>query len=238
MKRTEANYQDLLKVIALTAMIIDHLGLYLFPDQTWMRIIGRYAMPLFCFFAGYNFKGNLRIRIFVYGAILYVASYLLIFKILIPANILISIFAGLLFLKFFGDKLKNFWVGYFFVVLFGCMWMITKDFFDYGGIALSIVILGYMTRKLPELKYWLTFAAVAIGFIHRYFVFYSFTQFEQFATLAVSALCFISLNAISYDRKISVNLVPISSKMLEIYFIHLLIIRLIWFYYYISQNIS
>ncbi len=39
-----------LKIIACLTMLIDHMGLLLFPQAEWMRWIGRLAFPLFAFF--------------------------------------------------------------------------------------------------------------------------------------------------------------------------------------------
>ena len=38
-----------LKIIAMISMIIDHVGDNFFPEQTWMRIVGRIAFPIFVF---------------------------------------------------------------------------------------------------------------------------------------------------------------------------------------------
>lgn len=38
-----------LKLIALLSMVLDHVGDNFFPDQIWMRALGRMAMPLFAF---------------------------------------------------------------------------------------------------------------------------------------------------------------------------------------------
>ncbi len=38
-----------LKIIAMISMIFDHVGDNFFPDQTWMRVIGRIALPVFAF---------------------------------------------------------------------------------------------------------------------------------------------------------------------------------------------
>lgn len=38
-----------LKIIAMISMVLDHVGDNFFPDQIWMRIIGRIAMPIFAF---------------------------------------------------------------------------------------------------------------------------------------------------------------------------------------------
>jgi len=40
---------DLLKLIAIFAMFVDHLGAALFPGVREMRIIGRIAFPIFCY---------------------------------------------------------------------------------------------------------------------------------------------------------------------------------------------
>lgn len=40
---------NMLKIIALVSMTIDHMGLMLFPDVRWMRIVGRIAFPIFAF---------------------------------------------------------------------------------------------------------------------------------------------------------------------------------------------
>lgn len=38
-----------LKLIAMVSMIFDHVGDNFFPDQLWMRVIGRIALPIFAF---------------------------------------------------------------------------------------------------------------------------------------------------------------------------------------------
>ena len=38
-----------LKLIAMAAMVLDHVGDNFFPDQLWMRALGRIAMPIFAF---------------------------------------------------------------------------------------------------------------------------------------------------------------------------------------------
>lgn len=38
-----------LKLIALAAMTLDHVGLLLFPQYEWFRILGRIAFPIFAF---------------------------------------------------------------------------------------------------------------------------------------------------------------------------------------------
>jgi len=74
-----ANYQDLLKLIAIILMIADHVGLYFLPEVQLLRAVGRYSMPIFCFFAGYNFKNKARLELLLYGLALYFISVFLVY---------------------------------------------------------------------------------------------------------------------------------------------------------------
>ena len=57
---------SILKIIAAVTMLIDHAGLILFPEQHWMRIVGRIAFPLFayCIAEGYRYTRH-RLRYFL-----------------------------------------------------------------------------------------------------------------------------------------------------------------------------
>jgi TraX protein len=46
--------QDLLKLVAIISMVMDHIGAMLLPDVIVLRIIGRFAMPAFALLLGYN----------------------------------------------------------------------------------------------------------------------------------------------------------------------------------------
>ena len=49
LRRIQCLNGNLLKLIALVCMTVDHVGFYLFPHITVMRIIGRIAMPIFAY---------------------------------------------------------------------------------------------------------------------------------------------------------------------------------------------
>ena len=63
---------NFMKLIAITAMLIDHIGVILFPQYILFRVIGRIAFPLFAYQIGigYQFTRNIKryiLRLFLFG---------------------------------------------------------------------------------------------------------------------------------------------------------------------------
>lgn len=54
--------RSVLKWIAVLTMVIDHVGAILFPDQIWMRVIGRVAFPVYayCLAEGFRYTSDYR----------------------------------------------------------------------------------------------------------------------------------------------------------------------------------
>jgi hypothetical protein len=61
---------DLLKLSGLALVLIDHYGLFFDPDQTWWRVFGRPAAPIFFFLIGFARTGAIPASWLVLGAIL------------------------------------------------------------------------------------------------------------------------------------------------------------------------
>lgn len=56
MKHRDCNSYDIAKCIAIIAMVIDHIGMFFYPEQVTFRLIGRIAFPIFLFLIGYSQK--------------------------------------------------------------------------------------------------------------------------------------------------------------------------------------
>ena len=54
---TQANSHDWLKAIAILLMVVDHVGVYFFPDEYLYRFVGRFSFPIFFFLIGYTYQG-------------------------------------------------------------------------------------------------------------------------------------------------------------------------------------
>lgn len=70
-----------LKIIAVLAMTIDHVGYLFYPGEVWMRIIGRLTFPIMAFLLaqGYCYTRNLRkyeLRLLVFAILSILPFYL------------------------------------------------------------------------------------------------------------------------------------------------------------------
>ncbi len=74
MKRYEILNANTLKIIALISMVIDHVGVMIFPSTLWLRCLGRISLPIFAYMIaeGCHHTKNPRnyfLRIFVLGVL-------------------------------------------------------------------------------------------------------------------------------------------------------------------------
>lgn len=92
---TEVNSHDLLKISAISTMVIDHIGRFFLNNSVWWRVVGRMAAPQFFFLVGYTGSYRFKREILFYGLALWVVNYLTntsasIIEHIIPINILIG----------------------------------------------------------------------------------------------------------------------------------------------------
>jgi hypothetical protein len=88
------NSHDLLKVLAILVMVIDHTGNFFVDNSVWMRLIGRMAAPLFFFMVGYSGSYRFKWQILILGVALSTISFLTStangIERILPLNILLS----------------------------------------------------------------------------------------------------------------------------------------------------
>ena len=234
MNRT-SNYQDILKTIAIICMIIDHLGAYIFPETLILRSIGRYAFPIFCFFAGFNYRGNPNYKILIYGTLFYMFEVVAIFWQIIEANILISIFLGQAYLKLFEKHFTNFWKSYTHIIILACLWPVTHMFLEYGTLAIALIILGKLARQDQQKVFLPAFVVSYLSLIHMIALYYSlFNIWEMLIAISIMLGLFFSLTLKNHFKSNNLKLVLISQNSMNIYCFHFAIILLIWRYYIIG----
>ena len=160
-----------LKLIAIASMLIDHLGAAVFPDQLWMRMVGRLAFPIFayclavgCFYTRSIARYALRVGLLgVAVQPLYVTAFSFQQKLSFdwahnfyrldliaghymkpPVNILFTLTLGILLLWTIRDR-KYALTG----VMVLLAWYL-QGFYDYGwkGIALIVIFYTLLDRPL------------------------------------------------------------------------------------------
>lgn len=227
--RNSSNYQDLLKTLAVISMLIDHIGLYFFPELDLMRMIGRTSMPIFCFFAGYNFHGKPNLLILFLGVLLYMAHTIIFWQFL-TTNILIPIFLGQVYIYYFKNKLSNFYSSLPHVIITASLWTITWFIVDYGSLVITIMILGYIAKHdRPNLKLAALISTI-LSVLHTFEVFDSARHYI-ITVLLVSIFQYFLIIAKELEYPITFNVNFISRNALLIYFTHLIIIELAWLYH-------
>lgn len=229
--RVKSNHQDLLKLLAIVAMIFDHLGLYFFPDQPIFRVIGRFAMPAFCFFAGYNLKDKPRFELLIYGALLYAVS-IVIFGQFTTANILISIFLGQYYIHLQKNRLKIFEIAYIHVIILSLFWVFSWEYIDYGTLSIAIILLGYTAKQSPSNLKLAVAVAVILSIFHTITVF-SFSNIYLILSILIALGEYYLFVRSYFDKEIGFNIRVISRNTLIIYFVHVIIIQFIWLFWVI-----
>lgn len=102
--------RDLIKILAISTMTIDHIGRIIYPEIIFLQIIGRLAFPLFAYLVAIGLKSTKKpikyiLTFLIFGLISQI-PYSLAFNIqpFERLNIFFSLFLGALTIYFFKKK--------------------------------------------------------------------------------------------------------------------------------------
>jgi hypothetical protein len=138
-----------IKVIAIVAMIIDHMGLFFFPQFFIFRIIGRLAFPLFAWLIAngayhtHDMGSYLR-RLYIFALISQI-PYLLANRLIDPhfsnLNVFCTLFLGLCAIVLI-QKTNNWAQWLFITVVMGAVAQLLQT--DYGGFGVAVIVVFYV----------------------------------------------------------------------------------------------
>lgn len=199
------NRWDALKVLALFLMIIDHVGVFYFPENDYFRALGRGAAPIFLFLVGFAPSNRVSVAL-ILTAIAVAAANVAVGGDIMPLNILFTIILYRLWLRYVHPKDKDepvqrwkFWP---MVLRRPLEWVIIITFFflptslviEGGGFMMLFALAGYVFRY--EAVYGkrcglgiLLFAMVLQGF---------FQGWAQHFTLLPAALMVATMGSVAY----------------------------------------
>lgn len=165
MKRGLSNNQ--LKILAMVAMTLDHVGAYLFPQVIWLRLVGRLAFPIYAFMIAEGCRytrspGRYLGSLAALAVVCQVVSFIAMGSLYQCIMVTFSLSVGLILLIRHARKKKTFlswlWVGLgTATVLFLCqglpMLLPNTDYaVDYGFVGVMTPVLVYLCAgKLPQL---------------------------------------------------------------------------------------
>lgn len=135
-----------MQLIAMITMLIDHLGAVFFPDERWMRIVGRIAFPIYCYLlvAGYQrTRSRKRYAFRLFGlALLSQLPFMMAFS-TFGINVIGTLFAALLIIMaidyFKGNAEVQWVVGVLLIVL--TYWPMEQLNFDYATYGVLLVLI-------------------------------------------------------------------------------------------------
>ena len=136
-------------------MVIDHTGIFLFPDNYWLRGIGRLSFPLFAWLIsnGAKYTKNLNAyitRLFVFGLISQI-SFFLANRLIDPSfsvlNTLFTLCAGLICIKILGSGcIKS-------LKFLSILIVLIISYFskvDYGPLGVLSILFFYLFSENPR----------------------------------------------------------------------------------------
>ena len=201
---------NVLKIIACIAMLIDHLGLILFPKVLVLRFIGRIAFPIFAFLLAegcFYTKNKLRHFLVLTGfaiimqVVLFIATGMTAFSIFMHFSIAVGI-CHLIDLtdKCFRKKQIILAVGFILIILFLLVGVVYVDNTtsylrsNYGMYAIFIPVMMFLVRKYI-VKYHL--------FVNVFLICLSMVVMHYFYPYALYQLygCFAAVIVLLYNGK-------------------------------------
>lgn len=143
-----------IKVVAITSMLIDHIGLFFFPGVPIFRIIGRISFPLFSFLVanGARYTKNIYgylYRLFSFALLSQIPYFLANSKINEPPNklnVLFTLSLGLLVIIAI-RKYQNRFVWFTAIILASMIALISN--FDYQIVGVLLVVGFYLFFDRP-----------------------------------------------------------------------------------------
>lgn len=212
-----------LKIIAIIAMLFDHIGYVIFGKFTFMNYIGRLAFPIFAFgiSEGYAHTKDLKkyfSRLLAF-AIISQIPYMLFMGLLtntFTLNILFTLILGLLAITVY-EKLDNKYLSLLFVMF--CCVIAHLGHFDYGWFGIATIFIFHIFK---DKKVLMSLSFVIAVFINYFYKYITTLRTEYFFIILFCILSLIPINL--YNTKKGKNI----KYLLYIFYpLHLLILYFI-----------
>lgn len=242
-KSETLNGYDLFKTFAIITMIIDHVGYFAFPDDLWLRAVGRLSFPVWFFLIGYARSRDISPKLLV-GAAILIGINLGLGIPTFPLNALCTIILVRLILDTLSEPLDEApWVLWPMTAILTLLVLPAGAVTEYGSLAVMFALLGYLARNKGVLPYTDFQRAVYMMTVVAIYVVYQTLNFgfgaEHFVPLAIS-MFFLGVSFLRFQGAVFAGLQSYlpeptvqalkfcGSRTLEIYVAHLILFKILW----------
>lgn len=182
------NKNNMIKILAIAFMTLDHIGAILFPKIIAFRLIGRLAFPIFayCLADGFIHTRSVTkygLRLFVFALISQISYYMAFGQ---GTNVYFTLLIGLICMHYLKKKRKRYYI----LSLFLLSWLMQTDYNIYG----LIVILIFRYCKDNKKLVYILFSIATIG--------YAFITTSYIQMFSIFALPIIYME---YNRPVKIN---------------------------------
>lgn len=187
MNRSTSN---LIKIIAMLTMLIDHIGVLLFPQHQYLRIIGRIAFPLFAVLLVSGFKHTRNLNRYLFRLLIFGLISQIPYNFMAPGriNVILYFFVALLSLAIF-DKYRH----HIYIPIIACFITETLSM-SYGAYGIITIYIFYF---LYEKKIYLSLGFILLN------LYYLVAAGSYIQPLSVMSLPFLFINLKTIDIKMN-----------------------------------
>ncbi len=233
---------DIVKMLALLLMFVDHIGAYTFPHIPELRLIGRWSAPIWLFLIGYSVSRDTPREMWI-GNIIVMVSAFSISEQVFPQSILLSI----VLIRLGLDRMARAFFSSPYVMFCSLFTLYAFAYpsgilFDYGTLGVLFALCGYACRHRDVLPIGVSYRYVLLGLVAIMYgtyeaAFFRFTVPQGLILLAGMAgitVLFEKFRAVSFST-LTTTLPSVVTRLiqfmgrytLEIYVVHLVALRII-----------
>ena len=147
-----SNQINFLKLVAIILMVVDHIGMILYPDIELLRVVGRSAFVLFSFLIAYNYIFNTSNKIKYIQRLLlfaFISQLPYLFAMFVAGrdpdlNIFFTFSLSLIFIYLIEQKINSFILFLYFIILIYITGLVEYGFL---GVLLTISFFYYLKEK-------------------------------------------------------------------------------------------
>ncbi len=169
---------QIIKLIAMATMLVDHVGLIFFPNLIIFRLIGRLALPLYAFLIaeGMRYTSSRKKYFTRLFFIALISQLVYIFVINWKLNIIFGLLLGALSIYFIEKK------KYFFLPITFLLPIIIPTDYTIFGVIIPVVFYFFDKKWFQALSFYVIFSIMILYYGHYMSIFHIFSLFIIYFT--------------------------------------------------------